>query len=64
MRGLLITPEFPPSFWSLAETAKFMGRKTPLPPLGLLTLAALLPQEWKFRLADLNFGPLTPASWQ
>ena len=64
MRVLLINPEFPPSFWSLAETCKFMGRKTPLPPLGLLTVAALLPQEWEFRLADLNIGALTPASWQ
>ena len=64
MRVLLINPEFPPSFWSLAETSKFMGRKTLLPPLGLLTVAALLPQEWEFRLADLNLGPLTAASWQ
>ena len=64
MRVLLINPEFPPSFWSLAETCKFMGRKTLLPPLGLLTVAALLPQEWEFRLADLNLGPLTAASWQ
>jgi radical SAM superfamily enzyme YgiQ (UPF0313 family) len=64
MRVLLITPEFPPSFWSLAETCKFTGRKTLLPPLGLLTVAALLPQEWEFRLADLNLGPPTPASWQ
>ena len=64
MRVLLINPEFPPSFWSLAETCKFMGRKTLLPPLGLLTVAALLPQEWEFRLADLNLGALTAASWQ
>ena len=64
MRVLLINPEFPPSFWSLAETNKFMGRKTLLPPLGLLTVAALLPQEWEFHLADLNIGALTAASWQ
>jgi radical SAM superfamily enzyme YgiQ (UPF0313 family) len=64
MRVLLINPEFPPSFWSLAETYTFMGRKTLVPPLGLLTVAALLPQEWEFRLADLNIGALTAASWQ
>jgi radical SAM superfamily enzyme YgiQ (UPF0313 family) len=64
MRVLLINPEFPLSFWSLTETYKFMGRKTLVPPLGLLTVAALLPQEWEFRLADLNLGPLDAASWQ
>ena len=64
MRVLLINPEFPPSFWSLAETHKFKGRKALIPPLGLLTLAALLPQEWELRLADLNTGVITSASWQ
>jgi len=64
MRVLLINPEFPPSFWSLAESCKLKGCKTLLPPLGLLTVAALLPQEWEFRLVDLNTGALTSASWQ
>ena len=64
MRVLLINPELPPSFWSLTETCNFTGRKTLLPPLGLLTVAALLPQEWEFRLADLNIGPVTAASFQ
>jgi radical SAM superfamily enzyme YgiQ (UPF0313 family) len=64
MKVLAIDPEFPRSFWSLRESAKLMGNKALMPPLGLLTLAALLPQEWEFRLADLNVGPLTEASWQ
>jgi radical SAM superfamily enzyme YgiQ (UPF0313 family) len=63
MRVLLINPEFPPSFWSLQESCSLSGKKTLLPPLGLLTVAALLPQEWEFRLADLNTRPLTPADW-
>ena len=64
MRVLAIDPEFPYSFWSLGETLKSTGRKALTPPLGLLTVAALLPQEWEFHLADLNVGPLTEASWQ
>jgi radical SAM superfamily enzyme YgiQ (UPF0313 family) len=63
MKVLLINPEFLPSFWSLRETCDMAGRKTLLPPLGLLTVAALLPQEWEFRLADLNTRTLTPADW-
>jgi radical SAM superfamily enzyme YgiQ (UPF0313 family) len=63
MRVLLISPEFPPSFWSLKESCAFQERKTLLPPLGLLTVAALLPQAWEFRLADLNTRPLNPADW-
>jgi len=63
MKVLLINPEFLPSFWSLRETCDMAGRKTLLPPLGLLTVAALLPQEWEFRLADLNTRTLTAADW-
>jgi radical SAM superfamily enzyme YgiQ (UPF0313 family) len=64
MRVLLINPKFPPSFWSLRASCSFMGRKTLLPPLGLLTLAALLPPDWECHLADLNTRALTPADWQ
>lgn len=64
MKVLLIHPEFLPSFWSLAETCNLDSRKTLLPPLGLLTVAALLPETWKFRLADLNLYTLTGADWQ
>ncbi|MFA6560872.1 MAG: radical SAM protein [Verrucomicrobiia bacterium] len=62
-RVLLIAPAFPPSFWSFSETTRLLGMKTLLPPLGLITVAALLPQAWTLRLADLNVRPLTEADW-
>jgi radical SAM superfamily enzyme YgiQ (UPF0313 family) len=63
MRVLLINPEFPSSFWSLQQSCELLGRKTLMPPLGLLTLAALLPADWELRLADLNARPLRPDDW-
>ncbi len=60
---LLVAPAFPPSFWSFSETTRLLGMKTLLPPLGLITVAALLPQEWEMRLVDLNVRPLTEADW-
>ena len=55
-KGLLIAPEFPPdSFWSYKHIMKYARRKVSFPPLGLLTFAAMLPQdEWDFELIDLN----------
>ncbi len=64
MKVLLIQPKFLTSFWSLAEACKLAGRKTLLPPLGLLTVAALLPVTWNFRLADLNVRALITDDWQ
>jgi radical SAM superfamily enzyme YgiQ (UPF0313 family) len=63
MRVLLINPEFPRSFWSLQESCVLLGRKTLMPPLGLLTLAALLPADWELRLVDLNTRQLRPGDW-
>ncbi len=64
MRVLLINPEFPGSFWSLLESCKLLGRKTLMPPLGLLTLAALLPGDWELRLVDLNAQQLRADDWE
>ena len=64
MRALLVCPEFPLSFWSFQESCRLRGAKTVNPPLGLLTVAALLPPEWELRLADLNTRSLTEADWQ
>jgi radical SAM superfamily enzyme YgiQ (UPF0313 family) len=63
MRVLLINPEFPSSFWGLQESCELLGRKTLMPPLGILTLAALLPGDWEFRLADLNTRQLRSDDW-
>ncbi len=59
MKTLLIYPEFPDTFWSFKHALKFIRRRASLPPLGLLTVAALLPPEWEVRLVDMNVGPLT-----
>jgi radical SAM superfamily enzyme YgiQ (UPF0313 family) len=63
MRVLLVNPAFPLSFWTLEKTLQQTGRKTLLPPLGLLTVAALLPSSWELRLADLNTRALTASDW-
>jgi radical SAM superfamily enzyme YgiQ (UPF0313 family) len=64
MRALLVCPEFPLSFWSFRKSCGLRGNKTVNPPLGLITVAALLPSEWEMRLVDLNTGSLTEEDWQ
>src|SRR5512139_2204112 len=54
MNILLIYPEFPDTFWSFRYALKFIRKKSISPPLGLLTIAAMLPAEWNKRLVDLN----------
>ena len=62
---LLINPEFRgKTFWDLTATLALLGAKAASPPLGLLTVAALLPQHWQLRILDLNVRPLTTADWQ
>jgi radical SAM superfamily enzyme YgiQ (UPF0313 family) len=54
MNALLIYPEFPDTFWSFKHALKFLGKRAAQPPLGLMTIAALLPCTWKKRLVDTN----------
>jgi radical SAM superfamily enzyme YgiQ (UPF0313 family) len=61
MRVLLVNPEFPNSYWSGRSALEFAGRRSLLPPLGLITVAALLPDNWDCRLVDLNIEPLGDA---
>jgi radical SAM superfamily enzyme YgiQ (UPF0313 family) len=61
MRILFVYPEFPDTFWSFKHALKFVRKKSAAPPLGLLTVAAMLPPEWEKRLVDLNVTGLTQA---
>jgi radical SAM superfamily enzyme YgiQ (UPF0313 family) len=63
MKVLLLYPIFPKSFWSFEKTISLLGYKAMLPPLGLVTVAAILPQEWEFKLVDRNVSNLTEADW-
>jgi radical SAM superfamily enzyme YgiQ (UPF0313 family) len=54
MNALLIYPKFPDTYWSFKHALKFLGKRAAQPPLGLMTVAALLPAEWKKRLVDTN----------
>jgi radical SAM superfamily enzyme YgiQ (UPF0313 family) len=54
MNILLVYPEFPDTFWSFKHALKFIRKRASSPPLGLLTVAAMLPAEWNKRLVDLN----------
>ncbi len=59
MNILLIYPKFPDTFWSFSYALRFIGKKAAFPPLGLLTVAAMLPQGVQTRLVDVNVDRLT-----
>lgn len=54
MRVLLVSPQTPDTFWSFKHVLRFVSRKAAFPPLGLLTVAAMLPRDWDLRVVDLN----------
>ena len=58
MNILLIYPKFPDTFWSFQYALEFIGKKAANPPLGLLTVAAMLPEEWNLKLVDENIERL------
>ena len=61
-RVLMIYPQFiPNSFWNYTEACKLVGAKYPAAPLGLITVAAMLPQDWDIRLINRNTEALTDA---
>ncbi len=63
MRVLLMYPRFPQSFWSFEKTLALVDCKALLPPLGLITVAAIFPQEWEYQLVDRNIQQVTEEQW-
>jgi radical SAM superfamily enzyme YgiQ (UPF0313 family) len=63
LKALLLYPQTPRSYWSLQFSCDLLGCKAHMPPLGLITVAALLPQDWQLRLVDENTRPVTEADW-
>ncbi len=59
MKILLVYPSYPDTFWSFKHALKFISKKASFPPLGLLTVAAMLPAEWEIKLVDMNVTTLT-----
>lgn len=59
--ALLVYPEFATSFWSFKFTLQYLGKKSSMPSLGLLTLANMFPTDYNLRMVDMNVQPLTDA---
>lgn len=59
MNILLVYPQYPDTFWSFKHALRFVMKKAAFPPLGLMTVAAMLPKEWNKKLVDMNVNPLT-----
>ena len=56
--ALSLYPEYPETFWGFKYALKFVHLKASLPPLGLITVAAMLPSDWNLKLVDLNVEKL------
>jgi len=59
LKILLVYPQYPDTFWSFKHALKIISKKAAYPPLGLLTVAAMLPSEWEKKLVDMNVTSLT-----
>jgi len=58
MKVLLVYPEFPETYWSFRHALSFVGKRSAFPPLGLLTVSAMLPESWERRVVDMNVRKL------
>lgn len=64
MKALLLSPKFPKSYWTYNRALELAGLKVLCPPLGLITAAALLPEDWQIRFADRNVREESEAEWR
>src|SRR5438874_7675012 len=64
MNVLLVQPLAPKTYWGFQYAVGIVGKAAPHPPLGLATLAALLPKHWELRIAQLNVASLDEADWR
>jgi len=64
MKALLLYPCLPQSFWSYDRFMEMAGLKAVIPPLGIITVAALLPKDWQIRFYDRNVNPETDDDWE
>ncbi|MEO0374695.1 MAG: radical SAM protein [Cyanobacteria bacterium P01_A01_bin.17] len=64
MKALLLYPHFPQSFWSYDRFMEIVGLQAVIPPLGIITVAALLPSDWELRFCDRNVTCETEADWE
>jgi hypothetical protein len=58
MNILLVYPQYPDSFWSFRHALRFISKKAAIPPLGLITVSAMLPSTWQKKLVDMNVNSL------
>ncbi len=58
MNVLMIYPKYPDTYWSFKHVLKFISKKAAVPPLGLITVSAMLPKNWQKKLVDLNIESL------
>ena len=64
MKILMVYPETPDTFWGFKSALKFVSKKASEPPLGLITVAAMLPRDWEIKLIDMNVSVLKDANIQ
>ena len=58
MNILLVYPKYPDTYWSFKHALPFISKKAAVPPLGLITVSAMLPEKWQKKLVDMNVSAL------